>query len=103
MPLSASYSKDASVTIKESATLVPRNLSVLQGLEEGSLAYGVIGRHRATLTYMSTDAGTVSSETVSFFGLDDDNSSRALTSVSAALLFLAWAVHDLPHRLVCVY
>ena len=97
MLLSVSYGKDASpsVRIKESAALVPRNLSVLQGLEEDSLAYGVIGRHRATVTYVSANAGTINSETVDLFGLDDDNSSRALTGVSTR------STHHT--NLVCVY
>lgn len=81
-----SYSKDVSVRIKESASLVPRNLAVLQGLEEGSLAYGVIGKRGATVTYVSTDASTVESEAVGFSGSEKD-SSRTLTSVSNTLLF----------------
>ena len=99
MLLSVSYGKDASpsVRIKESAALVPGNLSVLQGLEEGSLAYGVIGRHRATVTYVSANAGTINSETVDLFGLDDDNSSRALTGVSTR----STRTHHTD--LVCVY
>ena len=81
-----SYGKDTSVKIKESASLVPRNLAVLQGLEEGSLTYAVIRKHRATIT--ATRAGSSKSEsceTVSFSGSEKDSSSKALTNVSTRI------------------
>lgn len=75
-----SYSRGVSVRIQESASLLPRNLAVLQGLKEGGLAYGVIGRRRATVTRVST--ATTETETVGLLESESDISSRPLTNVS---------------------
>lgn len=73
-----SYSRGVSVRIQESASLLPRNLAVLQTLKEGGLAYGVIGKNRATVTLVST---TTETETVGLLESENDVSSRPLTNV----------------------
>lgn len=74
-----SYSRGVSVRIQESASLLPRNLAVLQTLKEGGLAYGVIGKNRATVTLVSTTATEI--ETVGLLESENDVSSRPLTNV----------------------
>ena len=83
MPLALSYGRDTSVRIAESASLISCNLSVLSGLEEDSLAYGVVSGHLAAITHVSADGGTAESETVGFSGSEEDSSSRTLTGVCA--------------------
>ena len=74
-----SYSRGVSARIQESASLLPRNLAVLQGLKEGGLAYGVIGKRCATVTRVSTT--TTETETVELLGSENDISPRPLTNV----------------------
>ena len=80
MPVDLSYGEDASVKMAESASLLPGNLAVLQGLEEGGVAYGLVSRHVAAVTYASS-TGAIESESVSFPGAQEDASSRILTGV----------------------
>lgn len=82
MSLSLSYSEDSPVKIAESASLIPSNLTVLQALEEGGLAYAVVSRHLATVTYVAPDATTVDSKRIYFSGSEEDSSHKSLTSVS---------------------
>ena len=55
---------------------------MLQALEEGGLAYAVVSRHLATVTYVAPDATTVDSKRIYFSGSEEDSSHKSLTSVS---------------------
>ena len=81
MSVGLSYGEDGSVKMAESASLVHGNLAVLQGLEEGGLAYGLVSRNVAAITYASS-TGAIASESVGFPpGSQEDVSSRTLTGV----------------------
>ena len=81
MAASLSYREDTSVKMAESASLIPGNLAVAQGLQEDGVAYGLVSRHVATVRYTSS-AGAVESKSISFPGSqEDDVSSRTLTGV----------------------
>ena len=86
MQASLSYGEDGSVKMAESTSLLPGNLTVLQGVEEGGLAYGIVSRHLATLAYVSTSAAPAQSETTGFPGPLEDTHCRTLTGVCGALL-----------------
>ena len=82
MPVNLSYGEDASVAMGESASLVPDNMAVLPGVEEGSVAYGLVSRHVAALTYVASAASSASkSESIGFPGPQEDASFRTLTGV----------------------
>ncbi|CAI8013994.1 WD repeat-containing protein 54 [Geodia barretti] len=80
MSVGLSYGEDGSVKMAESASLVHGNLAVLQGLEEGGLAYGLVSRNVAAITYASS-TGAIASESVGFPGSQEDVSSRTLTGM----------------------
>jgi hypothetical protein len=80
MSVGLSYGEDGSVKMAESASLVHGNLAVLQGLEEGGLAYGLVSRNVAAITYASS-TGAIVSESVGFPGSQEDVSSRTLSGM----------------------
>lgn len=97
--MALSYGKDIPVRIKASASLVPCNLAVLQDLEEGSLAYGVISRDLVSITYVSAEGSVAESEIVRFSDSDKDSSYRTFTSVRKPRMSLVSGVHLLDSSL----
>lgn len=76
------YARDLPVKMAESASLVAGNLAVLQGLEEGGVAYGIFSGNLATFTYVSSSVvSSVESKSTCFSIREQNASSRTITGV----------------------
>ena len=67
------------MALKDSASLVPGNLSVLHGADEGGRTFAVIHKTRATIAHVLRDE--TRQEYVSFSNSERDGSLRHLTNV----------------------
>ena len=73
------YTKERTVSLKDSASLVPGNLSVLQGANEDGRTFSVIRKTRATIAHVLQDE--TRQEYVSFSNSERDGSLRHLNNV----------------------